>query len=79
MDLNALTLRCYNEQGLPSEEASFEGFQRNQLFVDELAHFLACVRGEERPLVSLEDGQQSLRMALAAKESLETGRVVELS
>jgi predicted dehydrogenase len=79
VDLVGLTARCFNQEGQLAEEASFEGFQRNQLFIDEITHFLACVRGEERPLVSLEDGLQSLRMALAARESLETGRVVELS
>lgn len=78
IDFMTLSLRCYNEQGLLVEDLSFADFQRNQLFIDQMTHFLACVRGEERPLVSLEDGLQSLRMALAARESLETGRVVEL-
>jgi hypothetical protein len=34
--------------------------------------------GKKTPLVSLREAAQSLRMALAAKESLETGKVVEL-
>jgi hypothetical protein len=36
------------------------------------------MQGKPVPLVNLRDGAQSLRMALAAKESLATGKVVEL-
>lgn len=79
LDFHALSMRVYDGAGKLVEDVSFAGFARNQLFVDEMNHFLACVEGRERPLVSLRDGTQSLRMALAARESLETGRVVELS
>jgi predicted dehydrogenase len=53
-------------------------FERNQLFIDELKHFLACIDGQEKPVVTLRDGWQSLRMALAIKRSLATGDVVKL-
>jgi hypothetical protein len=36
------------------------------------------LQGRQAPLVDLREGAQSLRMALAAKESLTTGKVVEL-
>jgi predicted dehydrogenase len=78
IDLNALSLHRYDASGQVVEETSFPGFQRNQLFLDELSHFIACVNGGERPLVDLHEGAQSLRMALAAKESLETGEIVTL-
>lgn len=79
VDLVGLTVRWYDGEGKLAEEAHLENFQRNQLFLDELSHFLACVRGEAQPLTSLEDGLQSLRMALAARASLETGAVVNLT
>lgn len=78
LDFHALTLQVFGDQGQLVEDRSFAGFQRNQLFVDELKHFLACLDGKEKPLVTLRDGAQSLCMALAAKESLATGKVVEL-
>jgi predicted dehydrogenase len=56
----------------------FAGFDRNQLFLDQTRHFLACMDGKEQPIVDLRAGIQSLRMALAAKESIATGRVVGL-
>jgi predicted dehydrogenase len=78
VDFVGLTVCWYDGEGKLAEEAHIDNFQRNQLFLDELSQFLACVRGEEKPLITLEDGFQSLRMALAARESLETGKVVQL-
>ncbi|MGH9970707.1 MAG: Gfo/Idh/MocA family protein [Pyrinomonadaceae bacterium] len=61
------------------ESKTFDGFDRNQMFVDELNHFLACMRGEAKPVVGLRDGVQSVRVSLAAHESLRTGRSMEMS
>jgi predicted dehydrogenase len=79
VDFNGLTLERVDARGQVAETHSFRGLERNQLFRDELAHFLACVRGDEKPLVSARDAMHSLRMALAARASLETGRVMELA
>jgi predicted dehydrogenase len=54
----------------------YDTFDRSQMFRDELQHFFACVRGEERPVVDLREGVRSLRIALAAAESLRTGQAV---
>jgi predicted dehydrogenase len=56
----------------------YGNLSRNQLFLEELKQFLACVRGEAQPVVSLRDGIQTLRVALAAKDSLVTGQAIEL-
>ncbi|MEW6657710.1 MAG: Gfo/Idh/MocA family oxidoreductase [Thermodesulfobacteriota bacterium] len=61
-----------------SETYRFDRFDRNQLFLDELRHFLNCLQGLETPVVNIHDGANSLKMALAAKESLATGRIVTL-
>jgi len=79
VDVRALTVDVFDGQGNHVEASSYEGFQRNQLFLDELRCFLDCMQGKQTPLVNLRDGAQSLRMALAAKESLATGKVVEFS
>ena len=54
----------------------FEGFDRNQLFLDELRHFLACLRGEEKSVVDLREGTRSLKISLAADSSLQSGEAV---
>lgn len=78
VDLQELTVRVFGGEGLLSESSDFAGFERNELYLRELEHFLACLRGEEEPQVTVHDGAQSLRMALAVKESLTHGSVVEL-
>jgi predicted dehydrogenase len=55
-----------------------DGFERNQLFVAQLRHFLDVVRGESQPVCTLEDGVNALRLAWAAYESQATGRVVRI-
>jgi predicted dehydrogenase len=77
VDFRALTLKQYQGGELVRNE-SLPDFPRNQLFLDEMNHFLACTRGEEKPLVSIRDGAQSLRMAFAAKESLRTHQLIQL-
>ena len=53
-----------------------EGFERNDMFVDEMRHFLACLEGRETPVVDVEEGSEILRLALAARESVESGKPV---
>ena len=53
-------------------------FQRNDLFLAEMRHFLCVVRGEAQPVCSLEDGSRALRLALAALQSAREGRLVKL-
>jgi len=55
------------------------GFERNDLFLAEMSHFLAVARGEAQPVCTLEDGIQALRLALAAKRSAEQGELVNLT
>ena len=55
-----------------------EGFERNQLFIAQTRHFIEIVRGEKEPVCTLEDGIRALEMALAAKESQSTKRMITL-
>ena len=57
----------------------FADYQRNQMFMDEARHFEACVAGREKPAVPLEDGIAVLRLALAVKDAMRTGRTVEIN
>jgi len=44
-----------------------EGFERNWMFRDEMAHFLEVVRGQKEPVCSLTDGIRALELALEAR------------
>jgi predicted dehydrogenase len=78
MDLRSLGVTRYDAEGNVADKKEFQDLQRNQLFLDEMNHFLGCLQGEAKPVVPIEQGAQSLRLALAARESMKTGRVVQL-
>jgi len=61
-----------------TESFNYKGFNRNQLFIDELKHFLEAVSGKAEPAVNIKTGLISLRMALAARESIKTGKPIKL-
>jgi predicted dehydrogenase len=46
---------------------------------NELRHFLACVRGDAQPIISLEDAVEALRLSLAMEASAQAGRVIALA
>ena len=79
IDLLANRLRVYGAEGELSEENDFPGFVRNDMFLAQARHFLDCVNSSATPQVSLHDGLQSLRLALAALRSLKEAREVALS
>jgi predicted dehydrogenase len=78
MDLPSLSLTRYDGDGVAGKSQNWDQWNRNEAYQDELRHFLECVRTRSKPVVDLVDGIASLRMALAAKESIATGRVIEL-
>lgn len=47
-----------------------DGFERERMFLEEMRHFLACLRGEEQPLSTLADGRAALEVTLAARQAL---------
>ncbi len=78
VNIRDLNVSMWDGQGNLLESTTFEDFQRNQLFLSELKCFLDWIEGTGQAAVDLRTGAQSLRMALAAKESLASGKVIEL-
>lgn len=56
-----------------------EGFERNDLFLELMRHFLAIVNGLEQPICTLEDGMKALELVLAAKKSSDLGQLISLN
>lgn len=78
MDLVKLEVTIEKPDSKENEIFPLENFQRNDLFIDELKYFLNCIEQNTAPVVTLEDGLKSLRIALAIKQSLKEGRVITL-
>lgn len=79
VDLNAPRLTRTDRDGRVVEDQRFDGFDRNRMFLDELESFLAGAAGRPWRAVPVREAAQSLRIALAARESLRSGQVVELA
>lgn len=54
------------------------GWEPNQMYLDELQHFLGCLGGEEEPALDVFEAARVLEIALAAKAANETAQVVKL-
>jgi predicted dehydrogenase len=61
------------------EHHEFPGFVRNEMFMDVMRNFLAFAAGEEEPAVDLACGMASLKVALAARKSMEQSEVISLN
>jgi len=78
VDLRALTINVFDGKGKLSEATSYEGYPRNQLFLDELKYFLEYIQGNDVQLVTVGEAARSLQMAVAVKKSLETAQEIKL-
>jgi len=54
------------------------GWTANDMYLAELQHFLACLRGEQLPTLDVAGGRRVLQIALAAKQAACEGRVITL-
>jgi len=54
-------------------------FERNTMFLNEMEHFLEIIRGEAKPVCTIEDGRKALELALAVYQSSHTRQMVEFT
>ena len=55
------------------------GFERNQLFLDEMSHFIEVAQGKADPICNLDDGLAALRLAEAVYSSAKSGQSVVIN
>ena len=68
------------EKAGTTKGGSFTGFEEafNQGYPQELKHFIECIREDQEPVVTGEDGRAVLEIMMAAYQSAGTGRKVNL-
>ena len=54
------------------------GWDPNKMYLDEMRHFLMCLAGQDRPVLDVFEAARVLEVALAAKRSADSGKVLEL-
>jgi len=50
----------------------------NNMYVDEIKHFIECLKNNQKPLVDFEEGKKTLILALKAKEAAESGKMLRI-
>ena len=73
--INAIVTKTVSDV---TEKAAFPGFVRNDMFIEELKLFLSCIEEDGKEGITLEDGIVSLKMAMAVKESMNGGGIVNV-
>jgi len=50
----------------------------NRMYIDEIQHFIDCLDGKVQPMQDIAAGRKALQIALAARESAQTGKMIRL-
>ena len=77
IDMNRASLQLIIE-GETVMDSVFGEFQRNDMFIQELEDFFACIREKKASVIDLEQGIVSLKMAAAAKRSAGEKRCISM-
>jgi predicted dehydrogenase len=56
-----------------------KGFERNDMLLDEMSHFFDLVNGNANSKCTLSDGVRALELALAAKNSSQKKKIVQIN
>jgi len=72
-DYHSSSVEVYSAETGRTEIFRQEGFERNQMYIDEMNHFIECLTGREKPTTNLAEARASLEVALAAKKSSMNG------
>lgn len=71
------SVKIYSVQSGKWEVINLEA-NDDKMYLNEMRHFINCVKGSETALVDGLQGKKSLEAALAVKESSKSGKIVEL-
>ncbi len=55
-----------------------KGWNSNEMFSNEVKHFVKAIKGEVEPTPTIEEGKHVVEICEAAKESSKTGKIIEL-
>lgn len=77
-DFNKSTVKLYSIENKQWQNFVERNFDFNRTYLNEIRHFIKCIRDGEKPPVDGKEGKRVLEMALAAKRSAETNEVIEL-
>jgi len=48
------------------------------MYIEEVKHFIDCIRENKKPMIDLDEGIKSLKIVIAAKKSYKIGKFIEI-
>ena len=73
------TVKLYDsKKGHWDVKLKVKNYVRNDMFIDEMKHFLNCIQKRKQTINPLPDGIQTLKIALSIKKSSKTGRLTNV-
>jgi len=78
-DFNDKQVKLYSAQTKEWQVFPEEpNYDTNQMYIEEMKHFVRCLEDKDKPMQEIVAAKKTLEIALAAKKSNETGKVVNL-
>ena len=60
------------------QKLKLKNYQRNEMYVQEISHFITCVKNKKTTINPINDGLKTLRIALAVKKSSLLKKVIKI-
>ena len=57
---------------------TIENFERNDMYISEIRHFLKCVKDRKKTINSIDEGIETMKIALAMKKSSKSRRMIKI-
>jgi predicted dehydrogenase len=76
--ITGLLVVSFSKPGQEQQIPVPAGFERNDLFLAEMSHFIDVAKGNAKPVCTLDDGIRALQIPLAVHQSSSEGRKIDL-
>ena len=78
-DSKSNQVKLYNsEKNHWTIKLELKNYNRNDMYVDEIKHFLNCIKQRKQTINTLHEGIETLRIALSIKKSSKNGRLTKI-
>ena len=76
--LNLSWDKVYKETRKWENVLTMKNFERNDMYVSEILHFLKCVKDRKKTINTIDEGIETMKIALAMKKSSKSRRMVNI-
>lgn len=78
-DLLRNEMKIYNKLNNKTKKITLKNFESNSMYLEELKHFIHCIKKHKKSINDVEEGAQVLKLALMVKQAATKKRSVRLN